>query len=162
MTIFTPPPDNFRVYDREAEMAKAREMQKTYEIPLAESEPSPILLAGPWEAADPIVPGTRVGFHLYLEDAARRVHLNGRTIVDRGAGKYTQFTGAFFSTRDRQSTGRGLVVLKLGAVQPVRGTNLGRTAIERRIQAARAGGRRTFRIQNSALTWRLTPDSKFG
>jgi hypothetical protein len=117
--MFTPP-ENFRVYDQEADMAKAREMQKTYEIPLGENEPSPILLGGPWEAADPIVPGARVGFHLYLQ-ARRDVLLNGRTIVSRGAGTYTQFGGTFFQHATGRAQEEGFVVLAPGVSSPSAG-----------------------------------------
>nr|HEV7953005.1 hypothetical protein [Candidatus Acidoferrales bacterium] len=119
MAMFTPP-ENFRVYDQEADMAKAREMQKTYEIPLGQNEPSPILLGGPWEAADPIVPGARVGFHLYLE-ARRDVLLNGRTIVARGAGTYTQFSGAFFQRSTGRAQEEGFIVLAPGVSSPSAG-----------------------------------------
>jgi hypothetical protein len=119
IAMFTPP-DNFGVYDQEADMAKARETQKTFEIPLGESEPSPILLGGPWEAADPIVPGARVGFHLYL-NARRDVLLNGRTIVARGAGTYTQFGGSFFQRATGRSQEEGFVVLAPGVSSPSAG-----------------------------------------
>jgi hypothetical protein len=119
MAMFTPP-ENFRVYDQEADMAKAREMQKTYEIPLGQNEPSPILLGGPWEAADPIVPGARVGFHLYLE-ARRDVLLNGRTIVARGAGTYSQFSGTFFQRATGRAQEEGFIVLAPGVSSPSAG-----------------------------------------
>jgi hypothetical protein len=119
IAMFTPP-ENFRVYDQEADMAKAREMQKTYEIPLGQNEPSAILLAGPWEAADPIVPGARVGFHLYLQ-ARRDVLLNGRNIVARGAGTYTQFNGAFFQRSTGRAQEEGFVVLAPGVSSPSAG-----------------------------------------
>jgi hypothetical protein len=119
IAMFTPP-DNYKVFDQQADMAKAREMQKTYEIPLGEAEPSPILLGGPWEAADPIVPGARVGFHLYLR-ARRDVLLNGRNIVDRGAGTYSQFSGAFFQRVTGRAQEEGFVVLAPGVSSPFAG-----------------------------------------
>jgi hypothetical protein len=123
IAMFTPP-DNFRVYDQEADMAKAREMEKTYEVPLGENEPSPILLGGPWEAADPIVPGARVGFHLYL-NAQRDVLLNGRNIVARGAGTYSQFSGTFFQRATGRAQEEGFIVLAPGVSSPSAGLTWG-------------------------------------
>jgi hypothetical protein len=90
------PPERMRIYDPSEEAEKAREMARALQIPIRPDDPSPAMIGGSWETADPILgAGTRIGIRVFLM-ATRNVQLNGQDIVARANGTYDHFSIRFF------------------------------------------------------------------
>jgi hypothetical protein len=78
------PPANYSVHDLDSEREKAEREA----VPLIPDGPTPVMLAGPWEAQDPIKgAGTQLGLFLEMR-ATREVQRVGGGISANGSGKF--------------------------------------------------------------------------
>jgi hypothetical protein len=78
------PPANYTTHDLEAE----REKEEREAVPIAPESPTPAMLAGPWEADDPIAgKGTQFGIFLDISATRNVQRVRGGFVAD-GSGRF--------------------------------------------------------------------------
>ena len=102
------PPANYPLHDFDSEREKAEREA----VPLIPDGPTPVMLAGPWEAQDPIKGvGTRLGLFLEMR-ATREVQRVGGAITANGSGKFLLAPDLYLSKNVRQRPSRRIYLAR--------------------------------------------------
>lgn len=90
------PPDAYKVDDMSAKLEEGKARGRAESAPILPVGPKPLMIAGAWEAVDPILGlGTRMGIFLHVQ-ASREVQMSQRTVVGEGPGKFTNVQFQFY------------------------------------------------------------------